>query len=148
MTKTKQIETAAERYRRITAEKAKGETLIDVTCPECEMVWKCRKVGIDFWVSSGILPLHMVETMVEATKKSGGDPDGVLKTLATKEIIESIQFSNQVVKRTAVEPHIVENPTDPNDIAQDEVMVCCYKRLLDWQMRGGDEAEGLGNFPQ
>lgn len=152
----KKMETAAERYRRIKAEKAKTETLHDVTCdksddpknPPCGMVWKCRKVGVDFWVSSGILPLHMVETMVEATKEAGGNPDSILKMLATKEIIESIQFSNQVVKRTAVEPRIVEKPTDPSDIAQDEVDICCYKRLLKWQMSGGDEAERLGNFPQ
>jgi len=140
------IETSAERYRRIRAEKAKNETLHDVEC-SCSMVWKCRKVGVDFWVSSGILPLHLVETMVKATGDGSGG-EKVLKSLATKEIIESIQFSNKVVKHTAVVPHIVDTPVGPDDISQDEVDMCCYKRLLAWQMGGGGEAETLGNFPK
>lgn len=140
------METAAERYRRIKAEKERGETLHDVTCDECKMDWKTRRVGVDFWVSSGILPLHLVETMIEATGKTQ-DPDKVLKTMAAKEVIESIAFSSKVVRYTAVEPKIVETPKEPNDIAYEEVMTCCYKRLLHWQMQGGDEAKNLSNFP-
>ena len=142
----KKIETSVERYRRIKAEKAKNETLIDVEC-ECSMIWKCRKVGIDFWISSGTLPLHLVETMVKATNK-GGDKNDILSTLVTKELIETFQFSNKVVKHTAVVPHIVETPSGPDDISQEEVDTCCYKRLLDWQIYGGDEAATLENFPQ
>jgi hypothetical protein len=135
------IETAAEKYRRIRAEKAKGEQLFDVTC-ECGMDWKARRVGIDFWVSSGILPLHLVAKMVE----SNASPDAALKTMATKEVVESIVFSSKVVKRTAVEPRIVEVVTDANDISQEEVDTCCYTRLLNWQMQGGDEAKHLETF--
>lgn len=141
------METAADRYRRLKAEKLKSETLHDVDCSDCGMTWKARRVGIDFWVSSGILPLHLVETMVKATEKNLGDTEGVLKTMAAKEVIESIEFSSKVVKHTAVEPHIVETPVEPNDISQEEVMTCCYKRLLNWQMTGGAEAPGLSNFP-
>jgi hypothetical protein len=139
------IETAAEKYRRIRAEKAKGEQLFDVTC-ECGMDWKARRVGIDFWVSSGILPLHLVEKMVSSTAKNGDTPEAALKSMATKEVIESIVFSSKVVKRTAVEPRIVEVVTDANDISQEEVDTCCYTRLLNWQMQGGDEAKHLETF--
>lgn len=143
------METAAERYRRIREAKAKSETLHDVTCPDadCGMVWKCRRVGVDFWVSSGILPMHLVETMISATD-SGAGPETAVKSLAAKQVLESIEFASKVVKRTAVEPRIVEVPTEPNDISQEDVMTCCYTRILNWQMKGGDEAAGLTNFPQ
>ena len=144
------METAAERYRRIREQKAKGETLHSITCddPECGMEWQCRRAGIDFWVVSGILPLHLVETMVAATEKAGAKPDSALKTMATKEILQSIEFASKVVRKTAVEPRIVDVVTDINDISPEDVMTCCYTRLLNWQMKGGDEAASLGNFPQ
>jgi hypothetical protein len=140
----KKIETAAERYRKIRENKAKADTLFDVTC-ECGMDWKARRVGVDFWVSSGILPLNLVAKMVEATPPSNAETS--LKSMATKEIIESIEFSSKVVKRTAADPCIVENPTGPNDISQEDVMTCCYTRLLNWQMQGGDGAGSIETFP-
>lgn len=143
---TAKLETAADRYRRIRTEKAKEETLHDVDC-ECGMVWKARKVGIDFWVTSGILPLGLVETMLKATD-NGKNAEVAVKSMAAKQMLDSIVFANKVVRHTAVEPRIVEEPKDANDISFEETMQCCYKRLLNWQMSGGVEAERLGNFPQ
>lgn len=146
MTKAK-METAAERYRRIREEKEKSQSLYDVTCSECEMTWKARKIGTDFWVTSGVLPLHLVETMLSASKKVGQKPADLLKQLAVKEVLQSIEFSSKVVKATAVEPRIVETIADINDISQEEVLTCCYKSLLQWQM-GGGEPEALETFPK
>lgn len=141
------METSAERYRRIRAEKAKAETHEDVDCADCGMTWKARRVGIDFWVTSGVLPLHLVETMLNAVKGGTVKPEEALKTMAAREVLQSIEFSAKVVKHTAVEPHIVETVTEANDISQEEVLTCCFKRLLQWQMSGGVEAARLSNFP-
>jgi hypothetical protein len=120
---TAKMETAAQRYRRIKNEKEKTETLHDVECKDCGMAWKARKVGLEFWVASGILPLHAAQ------------------------IINSIDFSNKVVRHTAVDPKIVDNPKADNEIGPDEMLLCCYTTLREWQMKGGDEAARLGNFP-
>lgn len=141
------METAAEKYRRIRREKESAETLHDVTCSDCGMEWKARRVGLEFWVTSGILPLHLAETFMNAAKKGGADTQTLIKSMATKEIMQSIVFTNAVVKRTAVEPVIVDVPTKPNEIGPDEVMICCYALLRDWQLKGGEEVARLGNFP-
>lgn len=140
------METAAARYRRIRAEKERAEPLHDVTCADCGMEWKARRVGIEFWVSSGILPTSLVETMVRATEKQGVQPEELIKTMAAGEILKSIEFSSKVVRYTAAEPRIVEKPSEPNDISQEEVLTCCYHKLLNWQMTGGDEAARLETF--
>lgn len=140
------METAAERYKRLKAEKEQGDQLHPVTC-ECGFEWKCRKADKEFWVTSGILPLHLVEVMLSATKGKVVDPVQIMKDMAAKEVIESVVFSSKVVRYTAVEPSIKEKPEGPNDISQEEVMTCCYKTLRDWQMKGGEQAPGLSNFP-
>jgi hypothetical protein len=140
------METAAEKYRRLRSEKSKRDILHDVECLDCTMTWKARRIGIDFWVTAGILPLHLVETMLASTKGGTISAEDALKTMATKEVLQSIEFSAKVVKHTAAEPRIVETVTDPNDISQEEVLTCCFKVLLKWQM-GGAEAERLSNFP-
>lgn len=154
------METSAERYKRIRAEKAKGEQLHEVECIDqpktkdapaiegCGMVWKARPTSIEFWTTSGILPTHLVEVMLESVEKSGSKTAAnIARQLAPKEILGSIAFSSKVVRHTAVEPRITENPTDANDIMPDEVMTCCYYTLLRWAMKGGAEAARLGNFP-
>lgn len=145
---TARMETAADKYRRIRAEKQKGETLQDVHCDDCGMDWKGRRLSLDFWITSGILPMNLVQSMVKATQKHGvKDPADVLKTMAADEVFQSIVFMNKVVTHTAAEPCIVEIPKEPNEISQEEVLTCCYHRLFNWQMEGGDGA-GLKTFPE
>lgn len=140
------METAAEKYRRIKAEK---EQLHDVECSDCGMVWKGRKTGVDFWVTSGILPFNFVETVLNAIKGTpNAKPEDLVKSMAATEVIKSIEFAAKVVKYTAVEPRIVEHVKDEAlEISQEETLQCCFNRLLKWQMSGGAEAERLGNFP-
>lgn len=140
------LETAAEKYKRIRAEQASKEQLFDVTC-ECGMTWKARKFKIDFWVTSGILPMHLVEKLVKATGGKTETASNLLRSMATEEIVKSIVFSAKVVRHTAVDPAIKEKPEGPNDVDQEDVMTCCYTTLFKWQMGGGEEAAGLSNFP-
>jgi hypothetical protein len=155
------METAAEKYRRIAQGKAKAEQLHDVECVDqptsadgppitgCGMVWKARPTSIEFWTSSGILPMHLVEVMLESVEKNGNkNVNKVAKQLAPKDVLRSIEFSSRVVRHTAVEPRIADHPSDANDISPDEVMTCCYNTLLRWAMKGGAEAARLGNFPR
>jgi hypothetical protein len=145
---TAKMETAAQRYRRIKNEKEKTEALHDVECKDCGMVWKARKVGLEFWVASGILPLHMAESFLNLKAiNQDGSPSSVLNSMDSAQIINSIDFSNKVVRHTAVDPKIVDNPKADNEIGPDEMLLCCYTTLRTWQMKGGDEAARLGNFP-
>lgn len=141
------METAAQRYRRLKAEKESGNKLHPVTC-KCGFEWQCKKADKEFWVTSGILPMHLVEVMVNATSSGAvSDPIDIMKKMAAKEVIDSIVFSSKVVRYTAVEPAIKETPEGPNDISQEDVMTCCYSTLRDWQLKGGEQAPGLSNFP-
>lgn len=143
------METAAEKYRRIRAEKQKAEVLQDVHCGDCNMDWKTRRLSLDFWITSGILPMNLVKSMVQATQKHGvKDPADVLKSMAADEVFQSIAFMSKVVTHTAAEPKIVEVPKEPNDISQEEVLTCCYHRLFNWQMEGGERAGKLETFPK
>lgn len=144
------METAAQRYRRIKAEKAAGETLHDVEC-ECGMVWKARRVKLEAWITSGILPTQLVETVVKSFTKGGQGvtkPEELMATMNPRDVMLSIEFAAKVVKHTAAEPRIVERVNDETEISQEDVMTCCFNRLASWQMSGGDEAARLGNFPE
>lgn len=149
---TAKLETAASRYRRIKAQKAAKQTLHDVTCtdPDCGMVWRARRAKMDFWVTSGILPLHLVEQMSKVAGKNGQQPspENLVRSMPTKQVIDSVVFASKVVRYTAVEPAIVDEPTKDNEISPEEVDTCCYNTLLNWQMQGGDEAAGLQDFRQ
>lgn len=144
---TAKMETAAQKYARIKAEKDKSKELHEVVC-ECGMDWKCQKLDVEFFVTSGILPLGLVEVMLKANAKADGNVNNALKGLAAQDVARSIEFSAKTVRATAVEPAIKEYPTEPNDISQEMVMTCCFRRLLAWQMGGGNEAERLQTFPQ
>lgn len=136
------METAADRYRR---RKKETQTLHEVVCA-CGESWKCRRAEKGFWLTSGMLPTSMLDMVAKLAKGTVTDEAELLKTLADSEIINSIEFASKVVRYTAVEPRIVETPTEPNDLAYEEVDTCCYATLRDWQMKGGKEAEGLENF--
>lgn len=137
------METAAQKYRRLKAEK---EVLEDATCPECGMVWKARRAKLDFWVASGMIPSSLAAVMMEGVKKKGLSEADVMAGLNLHQLAQSIESTSNIVRYTAVEPRIVETPTEPNDIGQDEVMMCCYNFLRDWQMKGGGRADALETF--
>lgn len=141
---TAKMETAADRYRR---QAQQAITTHDVKC-SCGFEWKCRRTDKQFWITSGILPTSMLDALVKVAKKGKSDPNELLKSVATDELVRSIEFTSKVVKFTAVEPRIVETPTGPNDLGYDEVQTCCYNTLRDWQIKGGDEASNLETFPE
>lgn len=139
------METAAERYRRIKKEKEAAEALHDVTCPS-GMVFKCRSVTIPFLAMSGILPLHLVELMSQASENGAATAEQAFATLPVREKLQSIEFAAKLVKYVCVEPRIVETPTEPNDISQDEVLLEDFNHIVSWAMKGGTEAAGLETF--
>lgn len=146
---TKKTETDAERYQRIRAERQAKETVYPVPC-ECGMEWKAKRIPLDFWVTSGLLPKELASVMIEAAARSQGPaPSNALQTMEPGEILSSIEFTSKVVKRTAVSPRIVV-VADPskNEVSYEDVDTCCYTTLLNWQMQGGDEGKALKNFPK
>jgi hypothetical protein len=147
MATAKHTETDAERYQRIRAEKQAKETVYPVPC-ECGMEWKAKRIPLDFWVTSGLLPKELAAVMMNAAQKHGNAPQNALQTMEPAEVLSSIEFTSKVVKRTAVSPRIVIVPTEPNDVSQEDVDTCCYTTLLNWQMQGGEEGKALKTFPK
>lgn len=155
---TPKLETAADRYKRIRADKESKSELFDVECKDaaseasfagiegCGMVWKARRAAPDLWVTSGILPSALAAKMASVLGKGTPTPDKILKNLDDSELVQSIDFSNKIVRYTAVEPRIVDVVEGPNDVQRADVMTCCYNTLLRWQMSGGDEAARLETF--
>lgn len=138
-----QMETAAQRYRRLKKEK---EVVQDATCPECGMVWKARKADLSFWLASGMIPASLAAVMMESVKKKGLTEDQVMASLDLHQLTQSVEFAGKMVRYTAVEPRIVDKAEGPNDIEPDEVMMCCYNFLREWQKTGGDRAKSLETF--
>lgn len=141
------METAAEEYRRKARERRKGETLIDVPCPS-GTTFKCRPITVPFMVSSGMLPLHLVEAMEKASGGGRVSAKDAFLAMPLKEKLHSIEMQAKVVKYVCVEPRIVETPTEPNDLGQDELELEDFHCLVSWAMSGGDEAARLETFRQ
>jgi hypothetical protein len=141
------METAAARYRRIKAETEAKQGTDAATC-SCGMEWQVRRQPLDFWVTSGILPAQLAATYMKFAKTGKADEASLMSTLNEEQVLQSVEFTSKVVRHTAIEPKIVEKPTEPTEIGYDEVMTCCYATIRDWQFTGGDEAARLGKFPQ
>jgi hypothetical protein len=50
------------------------------------------------------------------------------------------------LRYVCVEPRIVDTPTEPNDITQDEVLLEDFNHIVEWASKGGDEAARLETF--
>lgn len=141
------METAAERYRRRKRE-IEAKALENVTCPECKEKWVVKREGLTFWISSGMMPAQLAASYMDLHKSGKVTEADILASLTTQQFTQSIEFTSKVVRHTAVEPKIVENPTEPNEIGFDEVMQCCYNTLRDWQLKGGEAGASLATFPK
>lgn len=139
----KKVETAAERYRRIKAERAKNEELVDVSCPS-GMVFKCRRPNVASFITSGLLPMSFASKLATAAESEGG-----LQSLDWQDLAKTIEFTNALVKSVCVSPKIVENPRDGQDeIGYGELELDDYGAIVKWALPGGGEAESLENFHQ
>lgn len=137
------METAAQKYRR---EKKEKEVVQDATCPTCNFTWKARKADMQYWVASGMIPSSLAAVMLEAVKSKKMSEAEIMSSLNPNQLAQSIESTSNIVRYTAVEPRIVDKAEGPNDIEPDEVMMCCYNFLRDWQMKGGGRAESLETF--
>ncbi len=139
------METTAEKYRRIKAERAAQEELFDFVSPS-GMEWKLRRPNIAQFVQSGVMPMDLAAKLAKA--QAGGATE-LVKGMEWQEQVKLIDFSNRLVRYCAVDPRIVENPTQPNEIGYDEVELDDYTAILVWATpSGGDEAAGLDTFPK
>lgn len=141
---TAKMETAAERYRRIKNERLKLEKLYDFESPS-GMLWKLRRPNIAQFVMSGVMPMTLAGKLATASEK-GGDPAQAFDALDWKDKARTIEFSSAVVRFCAVEPKIVQTPTQPDEIGYDEVEMDDFNAIFAWAMPGGDGADTLSTF--
>lgn len=146
------METAAERYRRIKAERAANDELFEVETPS-GMVWKLRRLNLEQFVVSGTMPMQFATLLAKAQEEAGGDAKKAFATLDISDKLKALNFSQKVVRYCAVEPRIVEMPQAADEIGFDEVEIDDFNAILSWAMpngditQGGGEAESLEPFP-
>lgn len=139
------METAAEKYRRIKAERLAKEEVFDLETPS-GMVWKVRRPNLAQFITSGVMPMSLAGKIAEQ-QNEGQTPEQVFAQLDWKDQVRSIEFSAKVVRYCAVSPRIVETPTGPDEIGYDEVEMEDFNAIFTWAMPGGGEAESLNSFP-
>lgn len=144
---TTQIETSAQRYRRIKAERAATQELFELETPS-GMVWKLRKLDLEQFVLSGTMPMQFAAKLAKTHEAAGGDAGKAFTSLPLNDQIKAIDFGQKVVRFCAVEPRIVENPEGENEIGYDEVEMDDFNAILEWAMPGGVEGESLKSFPE
>lgn len=143
----KKLETAAERYRRIKAEREANAETFEVVTPS-GMVWKLRRPNITQFIQSGMIPLSFAAKMVEAVEVTNGDKQAAFEALSDKEQLQTIEFVNNVLFYCAVSPRIVmEARPGEDEISYNEVELDDYEALVAWALPGGGEAETLTPFP-
>lgn len=138
------METAAEKYRRIKAERLAGEELHDFTSPS-GMTWKLRRPVVANFVRSGVMPMSLAQRLKDSFESSDS-PEAAFSALDLKDQIRTVEFQAKVVKHCAVEPRIVENPSAPDEIGYDEVEMDDFDAIFKWAMPGGEEADDLATF--
>ena len=143
MTQAK-METAADRYRRIKAERLKGTETEDFESPS-GMIWKLRKPDLMHFVTAGLMPAAFMETLNEANTEAGGNTTQAWQKLSMKDQFKTIEFMSAVVRYCAVEPRIVEYAKAPDEIGFDEVEMDDYNAIVKWALPGG-EGLGLNSF--
>jgi len=140
---SQQIETAAERYRRLKADR-QVETF-DFTSPS-GMTWKLRLVDIQAYVLNGGLPASLA-TKLQSVAGESGDQVKAFSSLSPIEQAKAIEFSQKLVRAAAVSPRIVEYPRPGEDeIGYDEVETADFTAILQWVQTGGGEAGKLDAF--
>lgn len=140
------METSAERYRRIKAERLSKAQLIDFESPS-GMVWKLRRPDLELFIASGIMPLSLAGKCAEEKKNTGKSDAEIFAGLDWKDQARSIESTAKIVRYCAVSPRIVETPTGPDEIGYDEVEMDDFNAICSWALPGGDEVTGLDTFP-
>jgi len=141
---SQQIETAAERYRRLKADR-QVETF-DFTSPS-GMTWKLRKPNLALFIASGQLPLDVTAKLLRS-QQEGKSLGEAAATLNVDEQIDLIAFTSALVEYCAVSPQIVQNPTGDDQLAFKEVELDDYNAIVAWANSGGGEADSLNSFRQ
>jgi hypothetical protein len=136
------MQTAAERYREILQKRRDAETYTK-TNPATGMEWTLRRVNAQRFVLAGKLPLSIVEKVAKSLDNAS--PEQAFSDLSPDDQSEAIKFMQFLVKEVAVNPKIVKEATEPDEV--DEILEEDFAFLLREAM-GGDRAEALGNFPE
>lgn len=142
------LETSAERYRRIKAERLAQAETTEFTGPS-GMVWKLRQPDLSVFITSGLMPVEMATAVAKLKEDEPTITDEqVYERLDAKDKLRSIAFAAAIVRYCAVDPKIVDNPTAGDEIGPAEIEPDDFAAILAWAMQGGGQAEGLGTFPQ
>lgn len=160
-TKTK-TETAAEQYARLKSdhfqnfidESFSEQALADVQLYEVKvpsgMVFKCRKVGLEFFRNAGSLPLSFMDQVAKADRSEAENVE-VFNRMSTAEKIAAIQQTYRMVMYACVEPRLIAGEVNghKNALPLYQLTNADFEGLAKWtkeQNEGGAAAPGLKTF--
>lgn len=138
-------ESAAEKYARIKKEKLKGVETEKITSPT-GMEWEVRRPELSLFMVTGMLPTQMAAKLEKAAEQANGNQTAAFYNLDWKTQAKSLEFSGKLLKHICVNPRIVENATEGDEISQDDIEWEDVAFLLEWANSKGGEADKLGNF--
>lgn len=118
---------------------------IEVELPSGEKFLLRKKVDLEMFVVSGVLPLSIADKM-ESAQKKGSSVEAAFEQLSSGEKIKSIEFSTKLVRHICISPKIVDNPQTDDEIAPEELLPEDFTFLLNWAQSGGGEAGKLDGF--
>ena len=139
------METAAEKYRRIKAERLDKEELFDLETPS-GMTWKVRRPNLAQFIATGAIPMQLAGKLAKQAESHGGDNAAAFMDLEWDDKVRTIELTNKIVRYCAVSPKIVETPTAPDEIGFEEVELDDYNAIAAWAMGGGGALESLETF--
>lgn len=137
------VETAAEKYRRIKAERSAQDALFDFESPS-GMTWKLRKPNLSVFVINGSMPMSLAGKLAKASEIQ--DQEAAFKSMSWQDQAKLIEFSSDIFRYCVVEPKVVETDPAPDELSYKEIELDDYNAIVAWAIGGGGEAESLESF--
>jgi hypothetical protein len=116
----------------------------EVTLPSQE-VFVLRDPDLEKFAVSGVLPTVIAEK-VEAAKSNNASDEEAFNQLSPAEKQKSFTFAKKLLQHICVDPKIVDDPKEDDELAIEDLDAEDMKFLLDWAKAGGGKAGELGNF--
>lgn len=112
------------------------------------MVFECCVPTLESYVLSGLMPMSLTEKLSSVMKpEQNVDLKSVLSENDAK---NTLIFAREMVRDICVNPRIVENPQNEDEIAPHEILIEDFAYLVKWGMSqmGGAEAPRFDTFRQ
>lgn len=123
-------------YRQSTIERAVTE---EVKLPS-GAVFLLRRPELEVFTMAGTLPLTISARMKRA-QESGQSVDAAFASLSVEDQIKTVQFGNRLIRHICVDPKIVDEPTNDDEIGIEDLSRDDLRFLTEWASTIGGAAD-------